>query len=85
MNETSNFKATALTEEALRRQAPSVYATGPMAGLSARYAFVPTARIVDGLGEHGWVPVAAEEGSRSTCSGSGSRCRWKRSTSGTWN
>lgn len=61
MNETSNFKATALTQDVLRQRAPSVFATGPMAGLSARYTFVPTARIVDGLGEHGWVPVAAEE------------------------
>ena len=61
INETSNFKADALTETTLRQQAPSVYASGPMAGVSTRYTFVPTARIVDGLGEQGWVPVLAEE------------------------
>ncbi len=61
MNETSNFKATALTADMLRRQAPSIYASGPMLGVSSRYTFVPTARIVDGLGEHGWVPVTVEE------------------------
>ena len=60
-NDTTNFKAVALNEETLRQQAPSIYAAGPMAGCSSRYAFVPTARIVDGLGEHGWVPVAVEE------------------------
>ncbi|HOC00802.1 MAG TPA: DUF932 domain-containing protein [Verrucomicrobiota bacterium] len=60
-NTTSNFKATALTEEYLRAQAPSIFAPGPMNGVSTRYAFVPTARIVDGLREHDWVPVAVEE------------------------
>jgi hypothetical protein len=61
MQNTSNFKADALSEATLRQRAPSIYASGPMAGVSARYTFVPTARIVDGLGEHGWVPVAVEE------------------------
>jgi hypothetical protein len=61
MQNTSNFKADALSEETLRQRAPSIYASGPMAGVSARYTFLPTARIVDGLGEHGWVPVAVEE------------------------
>ena len=50
-----------MSEATLRQRAPSIYASGPMAGVSARYTFVPTARIVDGLGEHGWVPVAVEE------------------------
>lgn len=61
INDTTNFKATALTEETLRRQAPSVFASGPMAGVSSRYTFVPTARIVDGLREQDWVPVNVEE------------------------
>lgn len=59
--ETVNFKATALTEEHLRRETPSVYAAGPMAGVSPRYTFVPTAQIVDGLREQNWMPVSAEE------------------------
>jgi hypothetical protein len=60
-NETTNFKATALSDETLRQQAPSIYASGPMAGVSSRYTFVPTARIVDGLREQDWVPVDVEE------------------------
>lgn len=61
INETSNFKGTALTEQTLRSQAPSIFASGPMQGVSSRYTFVPTARIVDGLREHDWVPVDVEE------------------------
>ena len=59
--ETSNFKASALTEETLRQQAPSIYAAGPMPGLSAKYAFVPTAEVVNELRAHDWVAVAVEE------------------------
>ena len=58
---TSNFKAVALNEETLRQQAPSIFAAGPMANVSPRYTFVPTARIVDRLREHDWVPVVVEE------------------------
>lgn len=61
MTETSNFKGTALSEQTLRSQAPSIFASGPMQGVSSRYTFVPTARIVDGLREHDWVPVDVEE------------------------
>jgi hypothetical protein len=32
-----------------------------MAGVSGRYTFVPTARIISGLRELDWVPVAVEE------------------------
>ena len=60
-NNTSNFKATALEEDTLRRQAPSIFAAGPMVGVSPKYTFVPTARIVSGLRELDWVPVAVEE------------------------
>lgn len=60
-NNTSNFKATVLEEDTLRRQAPSIFAAGPMDGVSDRYTFVPTARIVSGLRELDWVPVAVEE------------------------
>lgn len=49
LHDTKNFKATALDEDALRRQAPSIFASGPMAGVSDKYTFVPTSRIVTGL------------------------------------
>ncbi len=58
---TTNFKATALEDTQLRAQAPSIFAAGPMAGVSGRYTFVPTARIVSGLRAHDWVPVSVEE------------------------
>jgi hypothetical protein len=58
---TTNFKAVALSDGTLRQQAPSIFATGPMASVSPRYIFVPTARVVAGLRDHGWVPVAVEE------------------------
>src|SRR5437899_12532467 len=58
---TINFKAEALEEETLRRQAPSIFAAGPILGVSRRYTFVPTARIVSGLRELDWVPVTVEE------------------------
>ena len=61
LNDTTNFKATALSEATLRTQAPSIYASGPMLSVSKRYTFVPTARIVDGLRDQNWVPVAVEE------------------------
>ena len=61
LNDTSNFKATALGEEALRAQAPSIFASGPVQGVSERYTFVPTAELVSGLREHDWVPVEVEE------------------------
>ena len=61
LHDTSNFKATALTEDTLRRQAPSIFASGPMAGVSNRYTFVPTGQIVGELREQNWVPVVVEE------------------------
>ena len=61
LHNTSNFKATALNDDALRQQAPSVFALGPMQGLSGRYTFVPTARILADLRTQDWVPVSVEE------------------------
>jgi Domain of unknown function (DUF932) len=57
----SQFKATALSEDTLRRQAPSIFAGSPMFGVSRRYTFVPTAQIVEGLRKQDWVPVMVEE------------------------
>lgn len=60
-NDTTNFKAAALSVETLRTRAPSIFASGPMQSVSPRYTFVPTARIVDGLRDLNWVPVEVEE------------------------
>ena len=61
LHDTSNFKAQALTEEILRQRAPSIFASGPMAGVSPKYTFVPTAEIVGQLRGQNWVPVMVEE------------------------
>ncbi len=34
LSNTTNFKATALEEDTLRQRAPSIFAVGPMAGVS---------------------------------------------------
>jgi Domain of unknown function (DUF932) len=50
-----------LSEEWLRRKAPSVFAEEPMQGVSHRYSFVPTSQLVSRLRDSGWVPVDAFE------------------------
>ena len=58
---TTNFKAEGITDENLRLEAPSIFASGPMSGLSQRYAFVPTTEIVAGLRGKNWLPVHVEQ------------------------
>src|ERR1041385_2262921 len=58
---TTNFKAEALTDDHLRLEAPSIFASGPLTGLSSRYTFVPTTDIVAGLREKQWLPVHVEQ------------------------
>ena len=60
-HDTTNFKATSLSLDTLRNRAPSIFASGPMLGVSPRYTFVPTARILEGLRELDWVPAEVEE------------------------
>jgi hypothetical protein len=50
-----------LTEDQLRRQAPSVFATKPDYKVSDQYTFLPTYKVVDGLRAEGWLPVFAQE------------------------
>jgi hypothetical protein len=50
-----------LSDDVLRRSAPSVFAAAPQPGVSERFAFVTTAQIVTRLREVGWVPVSAFE------------------------
>jgi len=57
----TNFKADSLTDADLRHQAPSIFAAAPLSGLSARYTFVPTTDIVNGLREKQWLPVHVEQ------------------------
>lgn len=60
-NQTSRSLRPGLSDDWLRRKAPSVFAEQPMHGVSDRYAFVPTSQIVSRLRDSGWVPVDAFE------------------------
>ncbi len=49
----------AISDDELRRFAPSVFASQPIEGVSERYRFLPTSSILSGMREIGWVPVRA--------------------------
>ena len=50
-----------LSDDELRRNAPSIFAGQAMEGVSHRYAFLPTSQVVAQMREAGWAPVQAEE------------------------
>ena len=50
-----------LTDEQIRNQAPSVFAVQPLAGVSERYTFLPTSRIIDRMRQEGWAPVEVQQ------------------------
>ena len=58
---TTNFRSQALSDAELHLEARSIFATGPINGLSHRYKFVPTTEIVAGLREKNWLPVHVEQ------------------------
>ena len=51
-----------LTDDDLRSVAPSIFATDNHASRSARYAYIPTGEIVDGMRANGFLPVFAKQG-----------------------
>jgi Domain of unknown function (DUF932) len=53
--------AAALSDEELRRCAPSIFATQPIDTVSDRYSFLPTSSVLKGMRENGWLPVRAEQ------------------------
>ncbi len=53
--------AAALSDEELRRCAPSIFATQPIDTVSDRYSFLPTSSLLKGMRENGWLPVRAEQ------------------------
>jgi hypothetical protein len=53
--------AAALSDEELRRCAPSIFATQPIDTVSDRYSFLPTSSVLKGMQENGWLPVRAEQ------------------------
>ena len=50
-----------ISDNEMRRFAPSVFASQPIEGVSERYSFLPTSSILNGMRENGWVPVRAQE------------------------
>src|ERR1700745_4483972 len=51
----------AISDDEMRRFAPSVFASQPIEGVSERYSFLPTSSILNGMRDNGWVPVRAQE------------------------
>ena len=51
----------AFNNDQLNRFAPAIFATQPVAEASARYSFIPTIAVIDGLRDAGWYPVAASQ------------------------
>jgi len=60
-----NSREAELSNQQLMAIAPSIFAAQPYASMSARYAFIPTIQVVEGMRAQGFVPVAAMQ----------SRCR----------
>jgi hypothetical protein len=59
-----------LSDDQIRRYAPSVFATSPWTGASDRYKFVPTSEILAFFRDSGFFPVRAQQ-SRSRIPGKG--------------
>lgn len=53
----------ALSNDQLRKKAPSIFAAAPWLGVSEKYAFVPTIEVVEVLREEGFFPVRAQQSS----------------------
>src|SRR5260221_1142442 len=51
----------AISDDEMRRFAPSVFASQPIEGVSERYSFLATSSILNGMRENGWVPVRVQE------------------------
>ncbi len=60
-NASSIRSATTLSDEQIRRVAPSVFAEAAHDSRSSRYTYVPTARVLDGLRAEGFLPVMATQ------------------------
>src|ERR1700720_3926375 len=56
-----SIQSAALNNDELQRIAPSIFASQPVADVSDRYSFLPTSSVLEGMRDHGWLPVRAEE------------------------
>ena len=56
-----NRKQVPLTMEEIARRAPSALATRPYTKMSAKYAYIPTVEIIQGMLKAGFQPFAASQ------------------------
>lgn len=59
MGHISHQSMTVLTDADLRRVAPSIFAAEPWEGMSDRYAFIPTIKLIDSMRQEGLQPFYA--------------------------
>ncbi|MBV8378329.1 MAG: DUF945 domain-containing protein [Verrucomicrobia bacterium] len=57
----SELHSLALNNDELRNRAASIFASQPVADVSDRYSFLPTSSVLEGMRDHGWLPVRAEQ------------------------
>lgn len=50
-----------LTDEQLRSAVPSAFAIQPYEGMSSKYAFIPTSRVIDAMRGNGYLPTEANQ------------------------
>ena len=59
--ERSNIHSHELPDSELLANAPSIFASQAMPGVSSKYTFLPTSRIVDAMRSEGWKPIEAKQ------------------------
>lgn len=62
INHRAALSAGPMTNEQIARLAPSVFAGGAHESRSARYTYIPTVEVVDGMRAQGFQPVFAKQG-----------------------
>ncbi len=60
-NTSSNSHALEITDTELMATVPSIFAQTAMPGVSDKYTFLPTARIVEAMRQEGWKPIEARQ------------------------
>lgn len=58
----NTLEMTILTPEQIRKATPQAYATTPKPGVSAKYSFLPTSRIIEDMDTLGWKVCSAKGG-----------------------
>lgn len=60
MTNNNTLEMVTLTEEQIRQAAPQVYAATPKPGVSQKYTFLPTSRIIEDMDKLGWKVTQAK-------------------------